>query len=336
MAFSFFSNKETTNDELTPIFKMDVAQSDFVKNDILNVYSKILVDVIERTQGLTDNVLKILWDSCLQSESQDGLISMLAKAMSDQKELFVVYRPDLETLVYATSSEQNQIREDYKREGKSKVGFYISFKNYKKTEMLKLYSGLEYCSIASLNKSMNLSKAIQFKMKDMRGSVAVTDSSEIKKQAVEISKALGDGKDVILDGEDSIETGTPNLEATKSSMEFINQRRSFYLGLPASYITGEAPKGLGDSGKGDAKAVERGLKNYYFSIVKPVIESIFEIKTNFETEDFDQINGALEALKTFELVSDELMSAETKLSLINKLFGLPDKTKGGQPDPAQA
>ena len=233
MAFSFFSNKETTNDELTPIFKMDVAQSDFVKNDILNVYSKILVDVIERTQGLNDKVLKVLWDSCLQSESQDGLISMLGKAMSDQKELFVVYRPDLETLVYATSSEQNQIREDYKREGKSKVGFYISFKNYKKTEMLKLYSGLEYCSIASLNKSMNLSKAIQFKMKDMRGSVAVVDSSEIKKQAVEISKALGDGKDVIIDGEDSIETGTPNLEATKSSMDFINQRRSFYLGLLA-------------------------------------------------------------------------------------------------------
>lgn len=333
MKFNFFSQTETTSSELAPIFKMDVAQTEFVKNDIFNIYSKILIDVIERTQGIKDEVLASFWDSCLQSETQDGLISMLARAMSDQKELFIVYRKDLNVLVYATSDEQNKIREDYKREGKSSVGFYISFKNYKKTEMLKLYSGLEYCAISSLNKSMNLSKAIQYKMKDMRGSVALTDSKVVKDQAIEISQALAAGKDVMLDGEDSIETGTPQLEATNSSMDFIAKKQSFYLGLPASYITGVAHKGLGDSGKGDAKAVERGLKNYYFSIIKPVVESIFEIKTSFKTEDFEQITSALEAVKTFELISDELLSSETKLSLINKLFGLPSDTKGGTPEP---
>ncbi len=90
---------------------------------------------------------------------------------------------------------------------------------------------------------------------------------------------------------------------------------------------------MGDSGEGDAKAVERGLKNYFFSIVKPVLETIFGIKATFKSEDFRQISSSLEALKTFELTSDELISQDNKRIIINKLFGLPEDEKGDPPDP---
>jgi hypothetical protein len=318
------------SDELPEIFPMPISQSEFVETDVVVIYSKILTDVVERTQGISADQMQALWDNCLPSESSDGLVSMLSKAMAAKKDLFLVWDKALTLLRVATQDEQKIIKEDYSKQGTSKAGVFVSFRNYKKTDMVKLYSSFEYCSIASLNKSMNLSKAIQFKMHDMRGSVSLADSGDVKTQASAIAKGLGSGKDVLVDAKDIIETATPDVSSTEKSMEFINNKRSFYLGMPASYITGEAPKGLGDSGEGDAKAVERGLKNYYFSIIKPVVEALFGTKTTFKSDDFKQLSTALDTLKTFELTSSEMISADNKRIILNKLFGLPVESKGDE------
>lgn len=325
------SNKKQ---ELPSLFPLSIAQTDFISIDVSNIYSKILTDVIERTEGISDELAPSLWDNCLQSENSEGLVTMLARSMVDKKDLFLVFDKSVNLLRKATNDESTRIRADYTAHGSSEIGTFVSFRNYKKTDMIKLYSMLEYCAIASLNKNMNLSKAVQIKMSDLRGSVASIDSADVEAQALELAKALAAGKDVLVDVKDAIETATPELTATEKSMFFINERRSFYLGLPSSYVTGEAPAGLGDSGEGDAKAIERGLKSYYFSIVKPVIESVWGIKTSFRSDDFRMISTSLQVLQAFELVSDEYISADNKLRLINKLFGFPSNTKGGSPGPA--
>jgi hypothetical protein len=46
-----------------------------------------------------------------------------------------------------------------------------------------------------------------------------------------------------------IETSNPDLTSVKEAINFINQKRSFYLGLPESYISGILAGGLGDSGE---------------------------------------------------------------------------------------
>ena len=50
--------------------------------------------------------------------------------------------------------------------------------------------------------------------------------------------------------------------------------------------------------------------------MKPVIEAIFEVRVTFESEDFEQISGALEALKTFELTSGELLAGPPLLAVV--------------------
>jgi hypothetical protein len=245
----------------------------------------------------------------------------------------LVYNAALGVLRKATNQEMIQIRADYEKQGKSAIGVFISFKQYLRSDMIKLYSALEYCTVAALHKSMNLSKAVQFKMSDLRATVGLKDSAETKTQAKAIANALSCGKDILLDAKDEIMTVTPDLTAVQSAMDFLNQKRSFYLGMPASYNTGEAPKGLGDSGEGDSRAVERGLKQYYFSVVKPVIEAVFEVKTTFKSQDFRQVSSGIEAMKTFEITSDELISKENKTSILNKLFDLDEDAKG---DPAPA
>jgi hypothetical protein len=311
--------------ELPDIFPLSIKEADFVRTDVVNVYKKILVDVVERTQGMKPDTQNMLWDNCLQSESADGLISMLAKAMASKEDLFIVWEPALKLLRRANHAEAEQIKTDYKAQGKSGVGTFVSFKNYSRTDMVKLYSALEYATIGALNKNMNLSKAIQFKMNDLRASTGLTDSAQVSAQAKDIATGLANGKDCLLDGKDSIETATPDLESVERVMQFLNEKRSFYLGMPASYVTGQAAKGLGDSGEGDAKAVERGLKNYYFSILKPVLEAIFGEATSFKSHDFRLVTSAMEALRTFELIGEEMISAEDKKLIVRKLLDLPDE-----------
>lgn len=325
--FGFLGLSSTSDSELPEIFPLSLGVSEFVDTDVVQVYSKILTDCIERTQGIPEKVSPLLWDNFLQNESTDGLITLLACAMSNKKDLFLVYNPALGVLRIATNDESIQIKADYAREGSSSVGIFVSFKNYKRTDMVKIYSSMEYCVVASLNKMMNLSKAIQFKMSDMRGAVSLQDSSVAKEQAKAIAKSLSNGKDVMLDVKDEVSTNTPDISSIKESILFLDSKRCFYFGLPLSYITGEQTAGIGSTGEADTKAVERGLKQYFISILKPVMEALFGIKVTFKSNDFRQIGSALEAIKTFALVDDELLSKENKQLIISKLFDVDTKPK---------
>ena len=313
------------SDELPDIFPVLISRDDFIKTDIVTIYSKILTDVLERTNGLSDEQQSLLWDSCVKSEKAKGLITTIASAMADKKDLFLVYEKGINVLREASEDERRQIELDYKSKAESAAGVFISFKNYTRSDMIKIYSGLEYCNVGSLTKTMNLSKAIQFKMNDLRASTSLTDKDDVKRQAKAIAKGLGEGKDVLLDGKDSIETAAPDLTATKEAITLLNQKRSFYLGMPESYINGEQTGGIGTTGENDTKAIERGLKNYYFSIVKPVLKSIFKVDVTYKSQDFRQIDQGLEALKTFSLIDEALMSVEDQKKIIDQLFDFDTK-----------
>lgn len=327
----------SSSDELPDIFPIAMKRDDFIRTDVVEIFKKILTDVVERTQGLSEELVPLLWDNCLKSSSSDGLITMLAKAMSDKKDLFLVYDKAVGVVREATSMERGQIEKDYKASAESAVGVFISFKNYVRADMIKLYSGLEYCTVGSLNKSMNLATAIQIKLNALRESVSLSDAADAKKQALEIATALGKGKDVYLDAKDVIETSMPDLTSVNAAIEFLDSKRSFYLGLPAAYINGEQTGGLGTTGENDTKAIERGLKAYYFSIVKPVLEDIFDVKLSYKSQDFRQITQALEALKTFELVDDEsLITLEQKRLIIAGLLDMEvEATAKPAPPPKQ-
>jgi hypothetical protein len=328
--FSFL-NTQQGSDELPAIFPLSMLQKDFIAIDVTNLYAKILIDVVERTEGLSEEHLALLSDNCLASETSHGLISLISLAMYHKADLFLVLDKATKVLRKATAPEEAQIRADYKKQAESSVGLFISFKTYLRTDMLRLYSALEYCTIGALNKSMNLSNAIQLKIFDLRSSVALNDKAEAKAQGKSIATALAGGKDVMLDAKDIVENAKPDLTATQTAMQFLNEKRSFYLGLPCSYITGELNSGLGDTGQADAKAVERGLRGYFFSIIKPVCKALFGSDLKFKSEDFNMLSVALDTLKAFELTSEELITTENKIGVINKLFGLPADTKGGPP-----
>jgi hypothetical protein len=100
--------------------------------------------------------------------------------------------------------------------------------------------------------------------------------------------------------------------------------------------------GLGDSGDADARAIERGLEPYFWESIQPAFKLLFGVSLKFRSENFQMIAQALEALKTFDLVSDSLISQQNKLMVISKMLGVePDGTEGSESetedeDPADA
>lgn len=323
-----FGSRPTGSAYLPDIFPIPIAADIFTRTDTETVYSKILTDVVDRCEGLTEDQMNALWDNCLMSEAPDGLITMLAKGMARKEELFLVFKEGV--IRRANTEEQVTIKADYKKVGKSSAGVYVSFQNYHRTDMVNLYSAMEYGVISSLYKSVNLSKAVQYKINDLRASVSLVDMDVAKTQAGNVASALSKGKDVMLDAKDSIDSHKPDLEAAKSAIEFLDSKRCFYIGLPRSWVNGEQPGGLGDSGDGDAKAVERGLKNYFVSIVRPVVNALFNVKLVFKPSDMAQVSLGLEALKTFGLLTDQtLLDEKTQKQIVERLF-LGDTKEGNE------
>jgi hypothetical protein len=326
LSWAFGSQSSLSDSELPEIFPLSLDKQIFIKSDILTTYLKILTDTIERTHGLPEKFHPLLWDNCLQSESNTGLISLLACAMTDKKDLFLVYKGSVNVLRIADSTEQEQIKRDYEKTGKSSVGIFVSFKNYFRTDMLEIYSALEYCVLCSLHKTLNVSKAVQIKISELRSSVSLADASIASTQAKSIANALRNGRDTYLDAKDIIETAKIDTSSTEKAILFLDGKRAFILGLPLAYISGEQTTGIGTTGEADAKAVERGLKQYFVSIIQPVLKALFGADTEFKTEDFRGMTTALEVLKTFELVSDENLSQESKQEIIARVFDLdPDE-----------
>jgi hypothetical protein len=320
--FAFRATAETCDSELPEIFPLALRCDVFTKADILQTYTKILADTLERTHGLSEDLSPLLWDSCVQTDAAEGLVTLLANAMSAQTELFLVYKPSVKVLRKADRQEEARIRQDYKQNGESAVGVFLSFKGYTRTEMLLIYSAFEYCVLGSLNKTLNVAKAVQLKINELRSSTALVDSEIAINQGKAIARALSNGRDVMIDAKDSIDTAKPDTSSTEKAIGFLDAKRAYILGLPLSYISGLQTGGIGSTGEADMRAVERGLKQYFVSIVRPVLKALFGVQTEFKSQDFREMNTALEVLKTFDLVSDENLSKEAKQEILARVFDL--------------
>lgn len=310
----------TPQNELIEIFPFPIDEVDFVKVDVVQMLKRVLSDASDRTQGITDDQRNLFFDNFVKNENTKGLLTLLTEAMYLKQDLYLSYDKTLNLVEVPDSQKKVQIKADYLREGKSELGVYVSFKNYYKTDMLKIYSSLEYFTIAALYKQLNVAKSLQVKIHKLRESVSEKDSEVAVEQAKKIAEAMSKGKDVLMDELDSILSLMPNLDSVNASISFIKDKQAFYLGMPKSYIDGTQNSGLGDSGQGESLAIDRGLKSYFKSILKPILDQLFQVKCEFKSETSLDIPKVLEMLKTFDITSDDYMSKEQKTDLLNKLL----------------
>ena len=305
---------------LDEIYSFPFLEKNFIIEDIETIYTKILTDCANRATTLTDEMRNALYDNCLASEQDAGIITLLSKAMLNKQKLFLVYKNGV--VRKADTEEQERIELDYEKTNSSNLGVFVSFANYTKTDMLRIYSLMEYCVLQSLYKSMKLATATQMKISNLRQSIAEHDSIAAINQAKNIAAGLKEGKDILLDSADDILTNKPEIDAIKESINFINEKKAFYLNLPISYITGNLTSGIGSTGESDVKAIERGLSDYFYPILKPTLDAIFNKDIQFKSQDFRLMDSALNTLRTFEMIGEDLVTKENKRIIVSKILNI--------------
>ena len=307
----FKNDKRTEYDVLDAPFCMKFTRDHFEKIKTENLYKKILQRCYSRSEGAKDaEKIQSLFDSSERSGSPRGLISLLAKAMTDKAEIAVIYEAGVVRL--ADSTEKEKIKKDYEDKAKSSLGILVSFKDYCLTDLVKGYMSMIYDILSSMNTQVGLAKALQIKVAMLRSTVSVNGKDEPIAQAKAINEALIKGQSVLMDEKDKVEVLTLDSDSVKNAMTLIYSQLCAEIGMPLSFVTGELTSGMSATGEADTNQQEEGLQDFFNSIFKPSCDKLYGWNLRFVSDDwryFSAMIGSLIVVENTSLLSDEQKKA---------------------------
>lgn len=321
---SLFRNRasEETEIVLGAPYCMPIVKDEFCKIKTFTLYKKILHRVYSRSEGAKDeNKIASLFDSTERSGALRGLISLLAMAMTEKKEIAIVYDNGVARL--ADPKEQKQIENDYKKNAKSTVGVLVSFKNYCLSDLMMVYMSMLYDILASMNTQVGLAKALQVKISNLRATVSMAGKDEPIQQAKDINASLKAGRSVLMDEKDKVETLTINSDSTEAAFKFVCSLIASELGVSLSFVTGELTTGMSATGEADQNADEYGFQDFFNSIFKPVCDKLYGWNLSFTSDDWRYFSALIGSLIAVE--NSGLLSLEQKQAFADRLLPTPKK-----------
>ena len=313
----FGKSTETITKDLNAPFSLKITKENFaaIKTELL--FKKILHRCYSRSEGAKDEAkIRSLFDSNENSSAPQGLISLLAYAMTKKQEIAIILENQVVRL--ATSKEKEQIKQDYAESAKSKLGVLVNFQKYKLADLVEVNMAMIYDILASMNTQVGLAQALQIKVSSLRGTVAVAGKEEPIQQAKDINEALKKGQSVMMDKNDLVETLTLNSDSVKSAMALVYAQLAADLGVSLSFVSGELTTGMSATGEADANADEYGFQDFFNSIFKPVCDKLYDWKLRFMSDDWRYFNAMINSLIIVE--NSGLLSEEQKQAFANRLM----------------
>lgn len=318
----FANDKRTEFDILNAPFCMKFPRDHFEKIKTENLYKKILQRCYSRSEGAQDaEKIQSLFDSSEKSGSPRGLISLLAKAMTDKAEIAIIYEAGVVRL--ATSDEKEQIKKDYEDKAKSSLGILVSFKDYCLTDLVKGYMSMIYDILSSMNTQVGLAKALQIKVAMLRSTVSVNGKDEPIAQAKAINEALTKGQSVLMDEKDRVEVLKLDSASVEAAFKFVCSLLASDLGVSLSFITGELTTGMSATGEADSNADEYGFQDYFNSIFKPSCDKLYGWNLVFVSDDWRYTGTMLDKLIIVE--NSSILSDEQKRIYAERTIPISDK-----------
>ena len=314
MNFPFGIKKAVTPTEymLSCPFQFGMDGNAFIHLFITNFYKKVLTDCVHRTIGLKDEQKATLWDNSVATAQNEGLITLLAEALYNKEELYLVYKNGV--VREADNEEKELIRENRLND----YGVCVNFTKYALTDILRVFAGMLLAILQSANVGMNVAKALQVGIANLRETVANGDKEEAIAQAKAINDSLKEGKSILRDAADVISATQFDSEPMEKSLQVFFGLLSFFTGFNAAYLAGDLVSGLSGTGEGNETATERALANYFNAILKPALDALFKVSVKFKTSNWRklaEIAGLLPALEATELID-----TDTKKALLKEIL----------------
>ena len=308
----FFKNggnaPQTAEQTFIRPYKLGLDERRFIENRTQVLYEKILKRCFHKTIGLDDdtgNIASSVFLSVEYGAQQNGTIPLVAKAMTQMRKIYLVYRESAGVVRVATSEEQQEIDRHYKdyQNTVSKLknddrGMILDFSKYELTRLIKCYISLLYAVLDSANTQVNLARSLQIKIDKLRENISVLTSDDAIKQANQINDALKAGNSILLSSMDEVIQTAINSESTAKAIEIFNTALASDLSA-----TGDA----------DINYEDTGIKDFWATIWKPICVKLYGKEgVKYKTDRWRYLEAKLKSLVYIEsslLFTDEQKQA---------------------------
>ena len=318
----FFKNggtPQTAEQTFVRPYKLGLDELKFINSRTQVLYEKILKRCYHKTIGLEDaegNIASSVFLSVEYGAEQNGAIPLIAKAMTQMRKVYLVYRESAGLVRVATLEEQVEIDKHYKyyQNAESKLnngdrGMVLDFTKYELTRLIKCYMALLYAVLDSANTQVNLARSLQIKIDKLRENISVLTSEDAIKQANQINDALKAGNSILLSKMDEVIQTAINSESTAKAIEIFNTALASDLGLSLSFVSGALTSGMSATGDADINYEDTGIKDFWVTIWKPVCLKLYgEKNVKYKTDRWRFLEAKLKSLVYIEsslLFTDE-------------------------------
>ncbi len=321
----FGINKEKNliqKDNLSLCFDLSLSEKNFVDYMVSDLYQSILTMCFDKIifpdaeQDFKDKITPSFYDNLSVEGINKGIIKNLAYGIVQNQKVFLVNASAGDNIIVRQGT-QEELQKYEKEQGNIKNQIQMDFTKYNQSKALKLFYSMIYWIIRATNTNVKISNSVLVKIAKLRELVAKEDADEVIKQAKEINDAIKKGNSIIADKDDTMERLEINSQATKDALDVAFSLVSGLIKMPLSFVNGELTTGLTQTGDSDNLAIERGLKNYYYTILKPCTEKLFETKTRFSSDNTAKLKTLIGILPQLELST--LLTDEEKRAIIEDL-----------------
>ena len=317
-------DKWRTRDVLTDLpapYRLTVDEAAFLNFKVKWLYEKILKRCYALSAGLDEDKARALFDSVELGDATVGLIGLVARALTDKTELILVN--DAGIVRVAEFNEAEEIKKDYAARGRSEKGVYLNFAKYTLTDILKCYMELIFEILKAERVNVGLAQALQVKINRMRETISTSNADDPMKQAKNIVDALKGGKSVAIDAGDVIQTTDLQTQAVKDALLMVYGMLASDLGVSLSFVCGELTSGLSVSGEANANFDESGIRDFFITVFKPIVEKLFGVSLRFKTDNWRKVREYAQILPYIE--SSALLTDKQKEQLAVELMGVGEE-----------
>lgn len=307
-------------EDITAPFSLIMNESNFILTETKELFKNLLIECYNKSKGFNDKQSLAMWDNFdrLNDKTTAGFIGLIAEAMTEKTIVYIVYDKVTGVVRKATTSEQAEIRRDYKEKTKSPTGIMANFTKYDKADIIKLYYALLYNVVDGLNVSINVMKAVKYLADKLREKISKASSEDIINQAKAIVQNLKDGKPVLLDANDKLESTTLDVKPVESAVDFITGRIAGEMRVSLSYVNGKMTAGISSTGEADEQANERGIEIMFNSIFKPCADSLFGTDIKFISDNYHRLKAYSDILPSIE--SSDIIEDKQKTNFVKEMF----------------
>lgn len=309
------------SDDLKLCFNLKLGEKDFVDYMVSDLYQTILTMVFDKMifpskKDLKDEITASYYDNLSVEGINKGIIKNLALGIVQNQTVFFVNASTGKDVIVRLGTTEEEQKYD-EAEGNIKKQVKMDFTKFNQVKLLKLFYQMIYWIIRATNTNVKISNAVLVKIARLRELVAKEDADDVVKQAKEINDAIKSGNSIIADKDDTMERLEIKSQSTKEALDVVFSLISGLVKMPLSFVNGELTTGLTQTGDSDNLAIERGLKNYYYTILKPCSEKLFDAKSSFVSDNTARLKTLIGILPQLEL--SEILTDEEKRLIVENL-----------------